>query len=187
MKFPADKTEKNLDDGDGSSPVPRLPSTRKKFSIVLRVILHVLVLLFVVLVPVLVYEWVMGQQSEGHRNVGRFAFAGCVTYPIYLLYWATKIRSTYLRYIVAHTIWMLTLTMGAMGLFIPSLQWLALALPFTCSAACLPASAVARFLGKRQHCKAWLTTFAVSLPLAAALTVMVGYGAGLSAMSGMRY
>ena len=146
-----------------------------------NLLLHATLVLIVLLVPVAVYELV--SQSR-FRNVELLAFGGAVTYPAYIGLWARKLRSERARFILFHLLLVLVTAFVALivGGNQPSLA--RIMTPAAVGAATLPVASIAALRGNRWLAVTSLGSAAISLPVGAALSLVVFVGTALSGMRG---
>lgn len=161
---------------------------RTPSSLAAKLIVHALVVVLVVMTPVMVYDQMNALYLSGHRQVDAFYFIGGVTYPLYAIYWLLKIRSLTFKVTLIHLVALVSLTLFISGLCdawkLPTLQ---LVCPLALALTALPLALLARVTGKIQVAKAFLIGTAVSLPIAGAMSVLLAFGQGMSALGGMRW
>jgi hypothetical protein len=149
--------------------------------------LHVMLLLVVTLVPVQIYEMV---RTSAWHDVPGLDFAGGITYPLYIAYLISRLKSTRAKFILFHLLILLTLAWLGMGISIRSnsiLMMVSLLLPSVIGAMPLPLAVIAYIRRNMHLVRTCLVSTLLSLPIGLALSMLVLYGMGRSSMSGMRW
>ncbi|BBB58283.1 hypothetical protein UNDKW_0010 [Undibacterium sp. KW1] len=152
--------------------------------IALRIGLHLFLILLVLILPPLVYDYI---SHTNLSNVPGILMLGGLSYPAYFSYLATRLHSDRARLILLHLIAMLTISffmLDASGRTTPLIMLL---LPAILGLIMLPAAAIARLRMQRALAINCLWSSLVSGPIGLILSMLAIYGAGMSAMSGMRW
>lgn len=150
-------------------------------NLAVRITLHLLLVILVVLIPPAFYDW------ASHAGAPTpLLYFGAMTYPLYLGYWARRIRRDRLRIVVRDLIVFLSATMGIMfceGSLPPPLFVFA---PMFALLPCLSMIFYRRRHGPAGYAKTHLYVFLALLPFALAATGLFIFGYALrGAMQGM--
>ena len=149
-----------------------------------RIAIHVLIVFFVMLIPPLLYDAVSKSSYQGNEAL---LFAGGLTYPAYLAYWITRLKSGRAKFILLHLLAILTvmfLVLAGSGRTMPDAL---LFLPLILTLLPLAPALWAGLRHNQRLLKTSLLSVLASLPICLVLSALLLYGMGMSAMSGMRW
>ncbi|MFZ6676907.1 hypothetical protein [Undibacterium sp. Tian12W] len=152
--------------------------------IALRIALHLFLILLVLILPPLVYDYISHTKLS---NVPGMLMLGGLSYPAYFSYLATRLRSARARLILLHLIALLTISFFMLDASGRATPLIVLLLPAILGLITLPAALIARLRKQRALAITCLWSSLVSGPLGLILSMLAIYGAGMSAMSGMRW
>lgn len=150
--------------------------------VIVKVVLQFVLICLVVLIPPGVYDAFSQLDMPGPLPL-----VGALTYPLYIGYWANRIRRDRLRLFILHLIGFLTLTAAVM-------QWDAIeeiVRAFSPLIGLLPSLILALYQrrhGATESGKSHLYAFLLLLPVALVATGIFVFGIALgSALRGLRY
>jgi hypothetical protein len=149
---------------------------------------HSLLILLVVAVPVVVYEQV-SQIGMGRQGTTDLSLVGGVTYPLYAIYWISRLKSVGLKATLIHLITVLTATFLVGEMYTHPSDWseVQAGVPMLLSGAGLALALFARLGQRRTLAKALFISTLVTLPVAMGGSLLLLIGQGMSAMAGMRW
>ena len=152
--------------------------------IALRIALHLFLILVVLILPPLVYDYI---SHTSLSTVPGMLMSGGLSYPVYFSYLVTRMHSVRARFILLHLIAMLTISFFTLEASDRSTPFIVALLPAILGQITLPMAAVARLRKQRPLAINCLLSTLVSGPIGLALSMLAIYGMGMSAMSGMRW
>lgn len=153
-------------------------------SIIKRITLHVFLILLVLILPPLVYDYI------SHTTLSRIPgmlMVGGLSYPAYFSYLVMRLHSKRARFIWLHLIALLTISFFSLYASDRSTPLIVALLPAILGLITLPIAAVAKLLKQGPLAINCLLSSLVSGPIGLALSMLAIYGAAMSAMSGMRW
>ena len=173
----------------GNDLPPAMPETRARrgFRLACRIGKHLAILLLVLILPPIWYDFFSGTPWSQHNLL---LMAGALTWPLYALWLSLKCPWPRLRFILMQLLGVLTLV--ALAALLAScrapdrLMWAVLLVPL--AAALLPLPALRRV--ERQQAgfrRNWLFGSLASLPFALGFGVLMFYATAMCAMAGMRW
>jgi hypothetical protein len=148
-----------------------------------NIALHLLLILAVVAIPPMVYDWV-AKHVAGDSS---WLFVGGLTYPLYLGWWIMRIGHPRLRVILLHLLAFASL-MAALVLVLDKRS--AGFAPFLPAALLLPSIVLALLRAAQRRAddaRTHLYALLLLIPFALALTALIVIGMSLTAMQGMRW
>ncbi|MES2040145.1 MAG: hypothetical protein V4495_20200 [Pseudomonadota bacterium] len=153
-------------------------------SIIKRIALHVFLILLVLILPPLVYDYI---SHTSLSTVPGMLMLGALSYPAYFSYLVTRLHSARARLILLHLITLLTLSFFMLMASDRSTPLIVVLLPAILGLVTLPAAVIATLSKQRPLAINCLWSSLVSGPIGLALSMLAIYGVGMSAMSGMRW
>lgn len=149
-----------------------------------RIALHLFLILMVLILPPLVYDYI--SHTDLSKLPGMLMLGG-LSYPAYFSYLAIRQRSDRARLILLHLIAMLTISFFMLDASGRTTPLMVLLLPAILGLITLPAAVIVWMRRQRALAINCLWSSLVSGPIGLFLSVLAIYGAGMSAMSGMRW
>jgi hypothetical protein len=159
-------------------------STPRRWSMLAVLLLHSCILFGVVILPVVVYEI---DRISGHQGITGVEYAGGITYPLYTLYWISKLKSSRARFILTHLTILLTVAFAAqitstrqtpvgwatLPTIVAAIPMLGMLMPW-----------VRRVQGLAKTC---LISTLIALPIGMGLSFFIVLGLAMSAIGPLRY
>jgi uncharacterized membrane protein len=149
-----------------------------------RICLHVFIILVVLILPPVVYDFV---SRSSFSYVHGLDMIGGLGYPAYFSYWVTRLRSPRARLILLHLIGLLTISFFALAAGGRSTPLIVILLPALLGLITLPVALIAKTRGQTALAVNCKLSSLVCGPLGLGLSMLAVYGAGMGAMSGMRW
>jgi|GEM_PF-2034857 len=149
-----------------------------------RIALHLFLILLVLILPPVVYDYISHTELS---NVPGMLMLGGLSYPVYFSYLATRLHSARTRLILLHLIAMLTISFFMLVASGRTTPLIVVLLPAILGLITLPAAAIAWLCKKIPLAINCVWSSLISGPIGLALSILAIYGAGMSAMSGMRW
>ncbi|MFZ6654688.1 hypothetical protein [Undibacterium sp. TJN19] len=152
-----------------------------------RICLHIFLILIVLILPPVVYDFVSSSSLSHLSHVNGLDMTGGLAYPAYFSYWVTRLRSARARLILLHLIALLTISFFTLEASGRSTPLFVILLPAIVGLITLPIALLATSRGQKPLAVNCLLSSLVNGPLGLILSLLTIYGAGMGAMSGMRW
>ena len=149
-----------------------------------KFMLHACIVLFVVLLPPIVYDAVSSSSLGGFKWL---QFSGGITYPLYATYWIAKLGNPRVRFMLLHLTLVLTLIFFVVFTSNRSTPMFVGLLPAIGAAAPLPGAVASWLRGNGKLAVTCLVSSLIALLIAVPCSLLLIYTVAISPAWGMRY
>ncbi|MDQ0023796.1 uncharacterized membrane protein YhaH (DUF805 family) [Variovorax paradoxus] len=153
-------------------------------SVVAAFMLHACILLCVLLLPPIVYDAV---RTSNYQGIEWLHFSGGATYPLYAIYWLSKLKNFRAKFMLLHLTVVLTIAVATAfasnrhtPMFVAFLPTAAAALP-------LLAALVSWLHDRRKPAVTYMVGSLLALLIAVPSSLLIIYGIAMSSIGPMRY
>ena len=153
-------------------------------SVVKKISVHIVVLLLVVIAPPLIYDAV---SRSSYSEIAGLDMIGGLTYPAYILYWIMRIKNARARFIVCYPVILVTVSALTIAFGERSMPMVVVALPACLGILPLLMAVIAAIKRKAHFAVTCLWAALLALPMGLAMSLLLLYGLGMSAVGNMRY
>ncbi|KQU89029.1 hypothetical protein ASC78_22895 [Variovorax sp. Root318D1] len=153
-------------------------------SIVAAFMLHACILLCVVLLPPIVYDAV---RTSSYQGIEWLHFSGGATYPLYAIYWISKLKNFRAKFILLHLTVVLMVALVTAFASNRSTPLFVAFLPTAASALPLLAALVSWLHDRRKRAVTYMVGSLLALLLAVPCSFLIIYGMAMSSVGPMRY
>ena len=160
------------------SPKSRWPSVLAAF------MLHACILLFVVLLPPIVYDAV---SSSRYQKIEWLHFSGGATYPLYAVCLISKLKSFRARFMLLHLTFVLIVAVVALSTGGRTPSMFVAFLPAAGAALPLPGAVASWLQGRGRLAVTCLVSSLLALPVGVLLSLLIVYGVAMAGIGPMRY
>lgn len=162
---------------------PETPE-RRWLSVAAAFMRHAFILLCVVLLPPIVYDAV---RTSAYQGIEWLHFSGGASYPLYAMYWISKLKNFRAKFILLHLTVVLTIAVATAfasnrhtPMFVAFLPTAAAALP-------LLAALVSWLHDRRERAVTYMVGSLLALLIAVPCSLLIIYGMAMSSVGPMRY
>jgi len=153
-------------------------------SVVAAFMRHACILLCVLLLPPIVYDAV---RTSSYQDIEWLHFSGGATYPLYAIYWLSKLKNFRAKFILLHLTVVLIVAVVAAFASNRHTPMLVAFLPTAAAALPLPAALASWLHYRRNRAVTYMVGSLLALLIAVPSSLLIIYGMAMSSIGPMRY
>jgi hypothetical protein len=157
---------------------------RRWRSVVAAFMLHACILLCVLLLPPVVYDAV---RTSSYQGIEWLHFSGGATYPLYAIYWISKLKNFRAKFILLHLTVVLMIAVTTAFASNRHTPMFVAFLPTAASALPLVGALVSWLHGNRKLAVTYLVGSLLALLIAIPASLLIIYGMAMSSIGPTRY